>query len=783
MRHTRLQLESLEGRLVPAPAVVPVWPDPAHLTHSFVPDGTPVAGGASNLFAALGAKDPSAWQEAILRAYQTWAFRANLNIGVVADSGAPLGAPGVVQGDPRFGDIRVAARALPTTAVATTAYFQPDGTSWSGDLILNSNYSFGSGRGRYDLYSVVLHEAGLAFGLRDGADPHSVMCDRYRGVWGDLPAGDVRAIQALYGARTPDGGDRHRGNDTLATAAALRHPKDDPGAPLTTAAELSARGDVDWYRFRIDSDPHPNGVTVELQTSQLSLLRARLTVYGADGVAEAAAAAADPLHGDLTVRLAAVRPYETHYVKVEAAGDDVFGVGAYRLTVDLHPGADVGPRALARSRDLGRLGGAAGPGLTAAGSVGAGGGTSVYRFQTRPGDFPGGVTVALRSWGVSLVRPSVLVYDAAGAVLAKATTADPFGGDVRLHLGVAGGATYFVKVEGGVRQAFGVGAYRLTVEAGSPAAAAGPVLLVADKHPNGTFDAATALAPLGGFAGRSRDAALGALGGPADVDFFRVRSADAAQGSVMTVTVLAQDGWGLSPVLTAYDARRNLVQGTVLSNAGGVFVLQVAGVAAGADYFLAVSAGAGGGGVGNYYLGVGFSQAAADPLQSFAGGTLTAEAPQQVRTLTLAQDQLFLFELSADAGGSPPAAQVQMYLYDQAGNLLALLVSNAGQPPRTLAVYLGAGTYAVRLVAVARAAGSLPALAFILRGDSLSDPIGPMLIDPTASPTPSNAATPTLTDPSQPDPYVPPPATYFWSGASDLPSGVADPTSLPFYLF
>src|SRR5690242_18207122 len=101
-------VEMLEDRLAPATFGVP-WSDPTHLTLSFVPDKTPVADGASALFQTLNASAAtSAWETAILRAFQTWAVQANINIGVVADSGLPLGTPGMPQGDPRFGDIRIA---------------------------------------------------------------------------------------------------------------------------------------------------------------------------------------------------------------------------------------------------------------------------------------------------------------------------------------------------------------------------------------------------------------------------------------------------------------------------------------------------------------------------------------------------------------------------------------------------------------------------------------------------------------------------------------------------
>src|SRR5262245_13126559 len=105
----RLSLERLEDRLAPAAFGYP-WPDAAHLTVSWVPDGTPLgpAAGAprSALFATLDAQLPRAvWQGEVLRALQTWAAQANINLTLVPDSGDPLGTPGLVQGDPRFGDI------------------------------------------------------------------------------------------------------------------------------------------------------------------------------------------------------------------------------------------------------------------------------------------------------------------------------------------------------------------------------------------------------------------------------------------------------------------------------------------------------------------------------------------------------------------------------------------------------------------------------------------------------------------------------------------------------
>src|SRR6266487_2961635 len=109
----RLSVHRLEDRLTPTWGVG--WYNPDSLTLSFVPDGTDVSGTPSSLHALLG-PNSSAWQREILRAFQTWAVETNVNIGLVADGGQALGIAGLAQGDSRFGDIRIAARPLSTTA-------------------------------------------------------------------------------------------------------------------------------------------------------------------------------------------------------------------------------------------------------------------------------------------------------------------------------------------------------------------------------------------------------------------------------------------------------------------------------------------------------------------------------------------------------------------------------------------------------------------------------------------------------------------------------------------
>src|SRR5262249_23272763 len=139
----KLHLELLEDRTVPATFGIP-WPNPGHLTLSFAPDGTQVGNQQSQLFRLLDAVGPTqTWQATILRAFQAWASSTNVNLSLVGDSGAPLGTVGPIQGDPRFGDIRITAVPLPADVVGVAMPFDPTAGSWAGDVELNSNCLFG----------------------------------------------------------------------------------------------------------------------------------------------------------------------------------------------------------------------------------------------------------------------------------------------------------------------------------------------------------------------------------------------------------------------------------------------------------------------------------------------------------------------------------------------------------------------------------------------------------------------------------------------------------------
>src|SRR5262245_36417762 len=252
-----LMLERLDDRVVPA-FIGLAWPDPEHLTLSFAPDGTDVAGQPSHLLQALDAQMPRAvWQAAVLRAFQSWAIHADMNIGLVADGGQALGISGAPQGDSRFGDIRLAGYPLSSEVIAVASPFDTLSGTWGGDVKLNPSYSF-SGDSVYDLFTVMLHEAGHALGLGHSSDPASAMTEDFAGKRSDLAASDIEELQALYGSRTPDVCDAKAPNDTRDSATSIKR---------VACGDLTTLTDVDWYALKPQGND--SSVTVQLHTAGL----------------------------------------------------------------------------------------------------------------------------------------------------------------------------------------------------------------------------------------------------------------------------------------------------------------------------------------------------------------------------------------------------------------------------------------------------------------------------------------------------------------------------------
>jgi predicted Zn-dependent protease len=332
---TRLRVEALEGREVPAATGFP-WGNAGHLTLSFAPHGTDVAGRQSDLNQTFfNAPD---YQRDILRAFQTWAVQANINVAVQADGGDQFGAPGARQGDARFGDIRIGAAPTGSQELAVAAPNDPflAGT-WSGDVVFDADTAWGETGP--SVFGVALHEAGHVFGLDHSVSGTSVMYPRLGNDRSALSAADVRNLRTLYGVRAADPYERGQtGNNLLRTATRMDRLPDadfDGDVPLAVFGDLRTVQDVDYYAVVIP-DRYDGPVTFRLQTAGVSLLNPSLTILDGTGRALRPGVSSTRVGGDVVeVTLTDVVPGRAYYMRVDGATGDVFGVGGYALAVTL----------------------------------------------------------------------------------------------------------------------------------------------------------------------------------------------------------------------------------------------------------------------------------------------------------------------------------------------------------------------------------------------------------------------------------------------------------------
>jgi hypothetical protein len=694
-RSCPLRLELLEDRAVPA-TWGNAWPYGHNLSLSFAPDGTQIGGHQSELFRVLDAQyhgDTQAWQTDILRAFQTWAANANLNIRVVPDDGSPFSGSGTAQPNGHFGEIRIAAYPMSPEVLAFALPYEATAGSSAGDVFINSSDVFGSevAAGQVSLFSLMLHESGHVFGMGDErSDPQSPLYEDYNAVT-TLDQADIQRIQAIFGVRQQDHFESGAGDETPATATQIAladttssgiagaPPAVDAGAPsagvagdpaaigagapaagvaadpvssplspgspdqkstgsptltkMPLDADISTASDTDWYRFEPPSNA--DTVTIQVKTSDISLLEPRLSVYDATGKLIDTVFSSSPLSGDLAITLRNLDPSADYYVAVSAATSDVFGIGGYQLQIDPHAASP-------RSSGL----------------------------QT-----PGGPQTAPQ-------RNSSNVDD---------RTNHRF--DIAVDLGPGNSTSTGYSAAVSVSEAGGVNTYQFMT-------------------PN--------LAP--------------------------------NTGNVMTVTVQRDGGLPgtaiqvLTPNVQVYDAAGAPVEAEVLVNDSGTLSLQIANPRANATYYVRVQAAPGGSdSAGDYTLGVVFD-ARPVVMSTLAEGFLDGSTPQETHTFQVPISQIVHLVLSGENRDNPNPASVELQIYDQSGDALLILAASDGQP-HSATVYLPAGTYTI-LVATATPtdAGHLPGggiaeggaaiaqVSYRVRVQVLTDRQGPHVEDTTAHP-------------------------------------------------
>lgn len=342
----RMTVEQLEDRKLMANFGT-AWPAARSLSVSFPTDQAAIGAYRNSAREVLDqVTDRQQWQEATLRAFQTWSVHGNFNIGLVPDRGDDFGAVGLSTNDPRFGEFRIGAFPQPGVLANALPYQQIAGT-WSGDVLLNTQTNFfladlnatgpiqvpaPNEKGpAVELFSVLLHEAGNALGLADNNISGAVMNGTYRHPNVTLKSSDITAIRQLYGPRR----DIYEttSNNSRALATHIHYPTGFNGTqPLSVNGSLNTMSDVDFYRLQPLAGREK--VSVRLWASGISLLKAKIEVLNRFGNVLADAKADSIFENNLQLDIGSLQDHSTLFIRVARNSNDVFGIGDYRLDID-----------------------------------------------------------------------------------------------------------------------------------------------------------------------------------------------------------------------------------------------------------------------------------------------------------------------------------------------------------------------------------------------------------------------------------------------------------------
>jgi Matrixin len=379
-----------------------------------------------------------------------------------------------------------------------------------------------------------------------------------------------------------------------------------------------------------------------------------------------------------------------------------------------------------------------------------------YSLRT-PHNYTGPITFQLQSAGISLLTPHLTILDSNGSVLGDAEASSDFGDTVTVHLNQSSPqSTYFIEVQGATQDVFGIGAYGLaaTFDSANTVSAAnlntvltGPYQTLSSNdlsalltNPdrvlfNGQAQGSVVqLNSVPGYAPNTNFQTIGSIASASDVDLYRVQTPNGqnGQGLVFTATVRSLAPNGTLPRVTILDDSQTPLPAQILANGDGTFTIQATGLKNG-NYFLKVVADpTSSDDTGNYALDANFGAAAAN-FSTLSSGSLTPDTSQVTHNLYGGESQLMQFTLSAGAG-APLGAAVQMTITDASGYVVYSLTASSGDTVSAAALFLNPGAYVIKFSLLGESEDTDSPVTFTLRGEGISDPIGPVLTDPTLLP-------------------------------------------------
>jgi hypothetical protein len=371
-------------------------------------------------------------------------------------------------------------------------------------------------------------------------------------------------------------------------------------------------------------------------------------------------------------------------------------------------------------------------------------------FSVQTTTFSGPMTFRLQTAGISVLAPALTVYDANGNVLGQAQSTNLLGDTVSVHLSNAtANTTYYLGVQAATTGLFAVGRFGVAVTFDATLKTTPDQIASmlrnarGDSPDDGSSSKSGSIVVLQTTPGYAPNQHYETRSSINSAVTYSIQSPQSSSGNplVLTIGVNGSGHNGSLRQVQVLDANQQPVAAVVLVNGPGGHTIQASGLAPGQTYYLALTPPTSANGEDVTFSLVADFKQTSSILPVLAAGSVSNATPPPAYALYVALDQAFNFTLSTTGTGAPAGSTVQMTISDAKGNVVFTLAAPSGQTVTGPPALLSPGAYTVRFTLLT--SGGVPGtLAFQLRGGSISDPIGPVITDPTNSPMYTNPGDP-----------------------------------------